>query len=442
MADTTQPKTTIIVGAGVFGASAALHHITKHPTSSITLIDRDPYTAPTRVAASWDWNKVIRSDYLDPTYTRLGLEAQQLWRSSPVFQEYYHESGVVWISPSTFGRTAIANFEAIGADVDVEMISVEETKKLGGGCFAEADYTGITEVLLDRSSGWAEAKEALGSAIRAAVDAGVRYVAAEVAGLVFDEEGRCAGVRLADGEVLAADRVVLCTGAYTPALLINSAPGDEKMHAGGRILAFGVTEGTVPLEEGKAGMLDTMPVGINDNPLGRGVDAGCLPLPKQGEIKTWGQILFRNTVTHPLTGEVISTPPVAADYNQWDVPPVLKDDARHALKSLFGDSISGEKMNKFRICWDAATPSGDFIVSPHSGCEGLFVATCGSFHGFKFLPVIGKYVVQMLDGELDAELEKKWAWDRELPPTEGNKQWPTREYREFMGQAAAGSGLS
>ena len=63
------------------------------------------------------------------------------------------------------------------------------------------------------------------------------------------------------------------------------------------------------------------------------------------------------------------------------------------------------------------TPSEDFIISPHTACEGLFVATCGSFHGFKFLPVLGKYVVEMLSGALDPELQKRWAWDRELPAT-------------------------
>jgi len=64
-------------------------------------------------------------------------------------------------------------------------------------------------------------------------------------------------------------------------------------------------------------------------------------------------------------------------------------------------------------CRDAFTTSGDFIISPHSAAEGLYVATCGNFHGWKFFPVLGKYVVQMLEGELEPELVSKWAWDRE-----------------------------
>jgi len=42
------------------------------------------------------------------------------------------------------------------------------------------------------------------------------------------------------------------------------------------------------------------------------------------------------------------------------------------------------------------------------------VATGGSFHGWKFLPVIGDYVVQMLMGTLDRDLAEKWAWDKKV----------------------------
>ena len=78
---------------------------------------------------------------------------------------------------------------------------------------------------------------------------------------------------------------------------------------------------------------------------------------------------------------------------------------------------------------DAFTTSSDFIISPHAAAKGLFVATCGSFHGYKFFPVLGKYVVQMLEDELEPELKEKWAWDRERPapslnPRDGGSAGP------------------
>lgn len=79
---------------------------------------------------------------------------------------------------------------------------------------------------------------------------------------------------------------------------------------------------------------------------------------------------------------------------------------------------------------DAFTTSGDFIISPHMA--GLFVATCGSFHGFKFFPIIGKYVVQMLEGALSSELQAKWAWDRERPDPALNPEWPRSEMNDLL----------
>jgi sarcosine oxidase/L-pipecolate oxidase len=62
---------------------------------------------------------------------------------------------------------------------------------------------------------------------------------------------------------------------------------------------------------------------------------------------------------------------------------------------------------------DAITPNQDFVITSHPRCDNLFIATTGSFHGWKFLPTIGSYVVDLLDGKLDPALVKRWAWDRE-----------------------------
>ena len=267
------PGSYIIVGSGVFGASTALYLIRKYPDANITLVDRDHYDAPTRVAASWDWNKVVRADYGDLLYTKLALEAQGLWRTDPIWQPYYHESGVVWISQSAFAQDAVDNFARLGTEADVQVISVEDAREIYDGAFRNADYTGITNVLVNRNSGWAEAKEALQSTIRAAVSLGVKYVTAEVEAVSIRGEGqarRCRGILTADGTLLSADSVVLSTGAFTPKLLINSDPDWTDLHAGERITAAAVTEATAPLGDEQGAALSSMPVSINDNPIDRG----------------------------------------------------------------------------------------------------------------------------------------------------------------------------
>ena len=85
---------------------------------------------------------------------------------------------------------------------------------------------------------------------------------------------------------------------------------------------------------------------------------------------------------------------------------------------------------------DAFTTTSDFIISPHSASKGLYVATCGSFHGFKFFPVLGKYITQMLEGELEPELVEKWAWDRQRPDSSQNVEYPNSEMRHLLEPAA------
>jgi sarcosine oxidase/L-pipecolate oxidase len=56
------------------------------------------------------------------------------------------------------------------------------------------------------------------------------------------------------------------------------------------------------------------------------------------------------------------------------------------------------------------SPTGNFIVTYHPQKQGLFLATGGSGHAFKFLPVLGEHVVDILERKPDARLRNKWKW--------------------------------
>lgn len=263
----------LIVGSGVFGASTALSLIRRFPHTSVTIIDRDSYSAPIRVAASWDWNKLIRADYSDILYTKLALKAQHLWRTDPLYQRFYHESGAVWISPTPFAVQVLQNFVDLGEDAGLQGYLVEEARGLFGGLVKDADYTGVTNVLVNTTSGCAEAKEALQRTIERAVSLGVCYVTAEAATLVLEESGdqrQCCGVKTTTGESFAADQVILCTGAFTPKLLLESAPESLDFHAGDRLMAAGLTEALEPFNTNRSQELNLMPVVVNENPIDRG----------------------------------------------------------------------------------------------------------------------------------------------------------------------------
>ena len=63
-----------------------------------------------------------------------------------------------------------------------------------------------------------------------------------------------------------------------------------------------------------------------------------------------------------------------------------------------------------RMCWDGDTRDVNYRICPYPPNPGLFVATAGSGHGFKMMPIIGKYVADMLEGSLSVELSDLWKW--------------------------------
>lgn len=121
---------------------------------------------------------------------------------------------------------------------------------------------------------------------------------------------------------------------------------------------------------------------------------------------------YKNTCLHPASGQSFSTPPDEAGEAQRSPSAGLKAKLEIVKKGILGPKHEETAIHEYRVCWDAVTPNQDFIIAPHPHCKHLYIATAGSFHGWKFMPTIGKYIVEMLDGTLDATLVKRWAWDR------------------------------
>jgi sarcosine oxidase / L-pipecolate oxidase len=265
----------IVVGAGVFGASTAYHLIKKYPLARVILIDRTPF--PSQVGASWDWNKVIRADYTSILYMEKALEAMQAWRHDPLFKEFYHESGLVWLDDMGLPQKIIDNYEKLKADEKYRMSHPEELKRLYDGLHRDADYTGVTNILINESSGWAEASKAITKLVEFVVAAGVKYVAATIESLQFGEQGSCTGVRTTSNDVLSATHIVLATGAYTAKLIADSAPYRAELQSGDRIIAAALVTGTVKLNPQQAERFKKGPVFIQG--VGKMQGSSCPPRP-------------------------------------------------------------------------------------------------------------------------------------------------------------------
>jgi len=216
------------------------------------------------VAASWDWNKVVRADYDDIVYCQMALEAQDIFESDPLWQPYFHKTGIFWMCRSAYAQEVIDNYKKLGRKADLAAVPVAEARKLHDGLFEDADYTDVTEVLVNKTSGWAAAGDCLRAVTKRCLELGVKYVTAEVTALQFDRANRCTGLKTSSKNVLKASHIILSTGAYTPKLLELAAASSARadLSAGDRIVAGGITTGMTKLTDESYGRFANMPVGV------------------------------------------------------------------------------------------------------------------------------------------------------------------------------------
>lgn len=230
-------SSVLIIGAGNFGAAAALTLAQRGGDVKVTLVDTAAYPNPR--AASHDVSKIVRDDYPDTLYMRMLIKAMPFWRKDELFKRWYHEVGMLRVDSSSFGDESIAAYKAMGVANDSEFLPVDEVRRRWNGAFATANFGDLSTVLYNPTVGYAEADKALGAVVQSAVDAGVDYVLGEMEKLTFGPDGECTGIQLTSGETMHADKVLLATGARTAALLANSAPENKKLHVGDRLLATG-----------------------------------------------------------------------------------------------------------------------------------------------------------------------------------------------------------
>ena len=64
-----------------------------------------------------------------------------------------------------------------------------------------------------------------------------------------------------------------------------------------------------------------------------------------------------------------------------------------------------------KLCWYTDSIDNSFLVVYVPGRKGVFVCSGGSGHGFKFLPILGREVVKILEGKGGEGLfGRMWGW--------------------------------
>ncbi|KAL5117409.1 hypothetical protein ACEQ8H_004725 [Pleosporales sp. CAS-2024a] len=408
--------TVLIVGAGTFGTSTAYHlsHQYKDP-SRITIVDRWEPMAPLseKQAAAIDTNRIIRTDYESPMYCNLANEAIHPWFWNMAVQGHFHKTGwaVLDKKDGEFGYKVRRTFVERGGDytrdVDIkELKQYEVLKGMNGAVMGKCYF--------NPEAGWCDAERATMSFLRVAIDKGVRRVTGAVSALMLNKSNRrVTGVRTSDGQTYTADDIVLATGAWTSALLSPiedslSIPEEDRIER--QITAVGRLSAYYKLSESETqSIMDSkMPVVV----IGGEVDI----IPPSQLNRTLKINDLKTEVVHMITtrsGSRITTPP---EMDQARVPEHLQRESTTVMRKAMPHFTSTHVPSRWRICFDAVTPTEDWLLCRHAHpcLQNLVIATGGSFHSYKFLPVAGQYVAKVLKGETcGEEKDRAWRWKSE-----------------------------
>ncbi|KAG9250815.1 putative sarcosine oxidase [Emericellopsis atlantica] len=463
----------IIVGGGIFGLSTALH-LARRGYRNVTVFDKQACETlrysylDGADGASADMNKIIRSAYGAQTeYQALSAEAIAAWKQwndelasgATVPTGMSHDDRVFVqngnLSLSTDAElppwevACIKGMEAAGYPdkmLDTTNPRHRQLAEAAGMGFAldpfrQAERQKPNVGVLDTTGGMAVADKACRFALHTAKLLGVKFVLGPEEGhlesICYDHEAddddtkdnarRVLGIKTRDGKTHAAAMTVLACGGWTPVLLPQL---DGLCEA---------TAGSVALLH----IPDASPLRARLHPdnfptwtwnIRSGAEGGLygFPIDQNG----WLKVGYRGTkYTNPLRhsdGGERSTPatrwsPAHRDGQHpvgerlTSIPAQARRVIERFLDAYMPELASeGIGIAKTRICWYTDTFDNHFVVDRVPRTQGLMVATGGSGHAFKYLPNIGDWVVDVMEGVgLSRPAVRAWRWrrpDGENPP--------------------------
>ena len=452
----TPPNSILIIGAGVFGISTCLTLLQSklYDQTSINIVDAyAPSPAsedhpkspnqhdPRETTASLDSSRIIRPDYPDPLYAKLADQATCLFRNgftedSDATERTYTQPGLVLISSGSddsrgriylnktsentlrLARGAAAQGSGNSGLEPILLLTSNDVEQVLG-C-TKGSLPENTAGYMNPQAGWANASAAmsaikkqvlsLGHSREATGKASFQFLGqTTISSLTFSpNKTHITGAILSTGAQIHADLTILAAGAWSASLLPSLL--SPRLRASGQVLTYINLHSPAEIARyaGRPTVMD--------------IDSGMFAIfpPKhytleeaphrsQAHIKiarhAWG---YSNPVpiTDPLTLQAItcSLPPHDAE-SFFTIPPEGRTACRH-FTNLILPELSHRAFDQERVCWYTDTPTCDFLIDYIPGLGGVLVATGGSGHGFKFLPVIGRKVVERLEGVREQGVER------------------------------------
>ena len=370
--------TVIIIGAGIFGAAAAVELLERG--FDVHLLDPGPIPHPD--ASSTDISKVLRMDYgADAFYMdlmRTAFDGWDRWNGrwdAPL----YHQTGVLMLCRETMapGGFEYESFRLLQErGLPVERMDASEIRKR----FPAWNVDRYADGYFNPRGGWAESGRVVAALVDEFRRSGGRLHSGVRFGRWIEQGDRVLGVLSANGERFLADACILAAGAWTPFLLPELA--EVMWPTAQDVFHFR----TADLQKFQPPFFPVFTADVSRTGW-YGFPAG-----PDGTIK----------IANHGAGRRIDPSGERA------VLPGSEQKFRDFFRETFPD-LAAAPVVSTRVCFYCDTYDGDFWIGRHPVRDGLFVASGGSGHGFKFAPVLGPLVADLVEGKANAALGR-FAW--------------------------------
>ncbi len=349
----------VVIGGGIFGLSVAWWAGKRRRRALV--LERGPIPNPR--AASYGPSRKIRAVYGDVHYARLAREAMLVWREmeSRLGTELFVATGNVYYTnldtqPELDARAKVAR--EVGSPI--EMLEGPALRR------TLPQLRQARRAVYEPDTGFLRASLCVEALHRLSVQEGVEVLTErEVTSVEPSASGLL--VRAGDDRYLA-DQVVAAAGGWSSRLFPELA-GPLWQTQQGIAYVHGV-----PAELQRPAL---MPFGC--------VDSFYYGFPAEPGVP------FK--VAQHVLGDSLADP----DFDRSTLPSGFVEGVERFLREDFGLNL-GDYQVSFDSCMYNLSSESDFLIDRHPQMPDFLLATAGSGHGFKFGSIIGRIILDRLEG--------------------------------------------